>query len=127
MPGEPVGTGLNLEPVGDKKPNVGRPVGGQVGSGVGDVAGATSQDFSNIDKSRLAAPLPRFPGIGGSPTFFDRTKQSIAAVFSVFDPARRRPPRGRRGCRASPAATRSGANTRRGGGIEGGGCCGALV
>lgn len=82
-PGTQVGNGFNLGSAGTKNnPNVGAPAGNQVGNGIGGSIGA-SQDFSNIDPKQLAAPLPQFPGIGGSPTFWDRTKQKVLSIFGA--------------------------------------------
>jgi hypothetical protein len=93
--GTPIGKPFNLgnnAPVGQNmKPAAGQQVGNQVGSGVGAIPQMNSQDFKNIDKSRLAAPLPSFPGIGGGPTFWDRTKQKVMSVFTVFKPSSQTP------------------------------------
>jgi len=86
-PGTPVGTPLSLGNAGapNAKP-VGSPAGAQVGSAPGGVPQSTSQDFSKIDKSRLAAPLPNYPGIGGEPTLWDRTMQRVVAAVHYINP-----------------------------------------
>lgn len=86
-PGTPVGTPLAIGNVGapSAKP-VAPTVGGQVGSAPGGIMDSTSQDFSKIDPKRLAAPLPSYPGIGGQPTLWDRTKQQVIAAVNYINP-----------------------------------------
>lgn len=87
--GTPVGSSFNLagvSPVGAKTTSaMGAPF-GQVGSGVGGVAPVASQDFRNIDPKQLAAPMPVYPGIGTTPTLWDRAKQKTLAVVNYFNP-----------------------------------------